>query len=194
MRVSYRKGEEQLVKACVAGKRKAQKELYELYCDQMMAVCLRYARSYMEAEDVMQEGFLRVFKKLDTYKGNGSLEGWIRRVIINVAIKNYHRNSRLYVMASMEDIHEEPSQDVVSEYFDHSDLMDMVQSLPDGYRMVFNLYAIEGYSHKEIAAMLDISEGTSKSQLARARKTLQRMLRPKQEYRHSKVGNEQPAG
>lgn len=193
MQLSYTKGEERLVKDCVAGKPVAQRMLYERYADRMMGVCVRYARDYDEAADVMQEGFLRVFKKLHTFRHEGSLEGWIRRVIVNVAVRHYQKNSRLYIVNEMEEAENQPGYDDIEDDLAYEDLLEMVQSLPDGYRVVFNLFAIEGYSHKEIAEELGISEGTSKSQLARARKSLQQMLEVQRVRLESQVNHERSA-
>jgi RNA polymerase sigma-70 factor (ECF subfamily) len=137
---------------------------------------MRYCRDHDEAADVLQEGFIRVFNKFETFKEEGSLEGWIRRVITNVAIRNYQRNARLYVAAGLEEADREMCDIHSDSSMAADELLAMIQRLPDGYRMVFNLYAIEGYSHEEIAEQLEISIGTSKSQLSRARQSLQRML------------------
>jgi RNA polymerase sigma-70 factor (ECF subfamily) len=168
--------EKRLLKGLMAEKPEAQRQLFELFSGKMMALCFRYAKSREEAEDILQEGFLRVFRKIDSFQGSGSLEGWIRKVFTNVAIRHYQKNRRIFIVEGMDDLEEEPSMESIDHFLAAEDLLKMVQSLPDGYRMVFNLYAIEGYSHEEIAAELGISEGTSKSQLARARKALQRMI------------------
>lgn len=190
MLFSFQNDEKRMLKGLMANKPEAQQQLFDLFSGKMMALCYRYAKSREEAEDILQEGFIRVFKKIDLYEGTGSLEGWIRRVFTNVAIRHYQKNSRLHVVSGIDDLEEEPSADLIDHYFDAEDLMKMVQSLPDGYRMVFNLYAIEGYSHEEIAEQLGISVGTSKSQLSRARKALQRMLEPSEIYlRREVIGN-----
>lgn len=173
----------------MANKPEAQQQLFDLFSGKMMALCFRYAKSREEAEDIMQEGFLRVFRKIETFQGTGSFEGWIRRVFTNVAIRHYQKNSRLHIVSGIEDLEEEPSEEILDHFFAAEDLMKMVQSLPDGYRMVFNLYAIEGYSHEEIADQLGISIGTSKSQLARARRSLQRMLEPERSLFRRAVSN-----
>ncbi len=172
--------EKQLLKGLMAEKPGAQEKLYKLYAGKMMALCHRYAKSREEAEDILQEGFLRVFRKIELYNGTGSFEGWIRRVFTNVAIRHYQKNARLHVVSGIDEHGEEPSEDLTDHFFATEDLLKMIQSLPDGYRMVFNLYAIEGYSHEEIGEQLGISIGTSKSQLSRARQSLQRMLEPEQ--------------
>jgi len=141
-----------------------------------MAVCMRYARNGDEAADMLQEGFIRVFDKIGTFEESGSLEGWVRKVITNVALRHYQRNAKLYVVADADWTESDSHSSCLDQDHSVEAMLSMIQRLPDGYRMVFNLYAIEGYSHEEIAAMLEISVGTSKSQLSRARQALQRML------------------
>lgn len=191
MQLSFSKdnSEKRLVKALKAGKPAAQRRLYELTSGKMMVLCLRYARNQEEAEDILQEGFLRVFRKIDTFKGNGSLEGWVRRVITNVAIRHYQKNARLHVVVGLEEVEYELGEDLLEQDIALEALLDMVQRLPDGYRMVFNLYAIEGFSHEEIAQKLAISIGTSKSQLARARKSLRQMLEDQHVQLRSRIIN-----
>ena len=189
MLFSFQNDEKRLLKGLMAGKPEAQQQLFDLYSGKMMAVCYRYSKSREEAEDILQEGFLRVFRKIETYQGTGSFEGWIRKVFTNVAIRHYQKSARLMIVSGIDDLEEEPSDDLLDHYFEAEDLMKLVASLPDGYRMVFNLYAIEGYSHEEIAEQLGISIGTSKSQLARARKSLQRMLEPEQIFIRRGVGH-----
>ena len=178
MLFSFKNDETRLLKGLMANKPEAQQQLFDLYSGKMMAVCYRYAKSREEAEDILQEGFMRVFRKIELYTGSGSFEGWLRRVFTNIAIRHYQKNSRLHIVSGFEDYEEEPGEDVMDHFFAAEDLLKMIQSLPDGYRMVFNMYAIEGFSHEEIAEKLGISIGTSKSQLARARRSLQRMLEP----------------
>ncbi len=167
-----------LITQCIAGKRASQERLYRMFSPKMFAICLRYANDKSSAEDILQEGFIKVFNNLDKYQGKGSFEGWVRRVFVNTAIEHYRKAVQ----------HERHTEiDSAYELYDKSetgvgrlaakDLMNMVQQLPMGYRTVFNLYALEGFSHKEISEKLGISEGTSKSQLARARATLQKMLK-----------------
>ena len=176
----FQNDEKRLLRGLKAQKPDAQRQLFEQYSGKMMAVCFRYVKTKEEAEDILQEGFLRVFRKIDLYNGTGSFEGWMRRVFTNIAIRHYQKNEKLYLIVSIDDMDVEPSQDLLSQHFETEDLMNMIQSLPDGYRMVFNLYAIEGYSHDEISKQLGISVGTSKSQLSRARQALQKMLAPKE--------------
>jgi RNA polymerase sigma factor (sigma-70 family) len=169
--------ESEIIKGCVKGNRKYQEMLYKKYSSTMMGVCMRYFRKRDEAEDCLQEGFIKVFNSLDTYKGDGSFEGWIRKTMINTALNIYKTNLKYSNHTDIDDL-----KDVIADKNDNTDnisaqhLLKLIQDLPDGYRMVFNLYTIEGYSHKEISTMLNISEGTSKSQLSRARNMLQQNL------------------
>lgn len=143
-----------------------------------MVVCLRYTRSRADAEDVLQEGFIKVFDHLSQFRGEGSLEGWIRRIMITAALKKYQRFYYQKEINSLEDVPFEPTQsggDVVS-LLSLQELLALIQRLPDGYRMVFNLFVIEGYSHDEIAKMLQIEAGTSRSQLNKARRLLQQWI------------------
>jgi len=172
--------EKSLIAGCIAGKYEAQALLYKTFSSKMFAVCLRYAQDYHTAEDLLQEGFLKVFKNLEKYRGDGSFEGWIRRIMVNTAIENYRKNVNLYAIV---EIDQEDGKTYHSDALDNlqlQDLMNLIQSLSSGYRTVFNLYVIEGFSHAEIAEKLGISEGTSKSQLARARYILQNKVNKSQ--------------
>ncbi len=168
--------ENELINGCIAGNREAQKALYNRYASRMFSVCLRYAKDYHSAEDVMQEGFIKVFKYISKFRREGSFEGWLRRIFINTSIEHLRKAVSLYSIVDSEDKPIDVIDDNLFDELDYQDLLNMVQSLSPGYRTVFNLYVIEGYSHKEISKMLDISEGTSKSQLARARVLLQKKL------------------
>jgi RNA polymerase sigma-70 factor (ECF subfamily) len=141
----------------------------------MFAVCLRYANEYNSAQDLLQEGFVKVFRNLEKFRGEGSFEGWIRRIFVNTAIEHYRKQVNLYALHDSETRYEYYEGNAL-ETLKHEDILKMIQKLSDGYRTVFNLYVIEGYSHKEIGDMMGISEGTSKSQLARARYLLQKMI------------------
>jgi RNA polymerase sigma-70 factor (ECF subfamily) len=165
--------EKDLIAGCIDRDPKCQEELYNRFSARMYAVCLRYARHELEAQDMLQEGFIKVFEKLNTFKGSGSLEGWVRRIMVHSAISTYRKKSFQNEKFGMENL---PENSVPSDAFDrmsHQELMGLIQTLPDGYRMVFNLYAIEGFDHKEIASKLGCGESTSRSQLAKARKLLQ---------------------
>src|SRR5690554_4228079 len=169
--------EKTLIEACIEGDYRAQKKLYQLYAEQMMGICMRYSSSVADAEDILQDGFIKVYHHLDTFTGHGALGGWIRRIMINEALQRYRENKKL-TMVRVEDalLHlKEVSDDVLSRM--HADeLMRKLQSLPLGFRTVFNLYAIEGYKHHEIAEQLEISVGTSKSQYSRSRAMLREMI------------------
>ena len=167
---------------CRSQERQAQSELYHLFAPKMYAVCLRYARDKDEANDILQNGFIKVFSKCELYHGNGSLEGWIRRVIVNTAIEDLRKNKIKFL--STDDLpgnQIDYSSSSTLENLDYKDLLNLIKMLPMGYRTVFNLYAIEGYNHKEIAKMLEISEGSSKSQLSRARTWLKERIQKMEE-------------
>lgn len=142
-----------------------------------MGVCLRYCNSQQEAEDVIQESFIKVFEKIKTFKSTGSLEGWIKRIVINSALKSNDKRVRKFEPGSMDSIVEPAFDPRALSKMETKDILDVIKKLPDGYRTVFNLYAIEGYSHKEIAHKLNISEVTSRTQYARAKKQLIKMLK-----------------
>lgn len=161
-----------LLEGCRAGNRKVQELLYRQTASKMLAVCMRYARDRMEAEDVLQQGYIKVFQKIDLYRGDGSFEGWIRRVMVNSAIESYRKNLKTLNVVPIEDAYEQAAEGFDFSRLGMQDLLGLIGKLSDGYRMVFNMYAIEGYSHKEIAATLGITEGASKSQLSRARAIL----------------------
>jgi RNA polymerase sigma factor (sigma-70 family) len=143
----------------------------------MYAVCLRYAGNAEEAEDILQEGFIKVFRKMDSYRGEGSFEGWIRRIFVNTAIEHFRRKRYLMPVTEKEENTLEGKYNSALDDLGAKDIMALVQELSPGYRTVFNMYVVEGYTHKEIAIMLGISEGTSKSQLSRAKVILQDMVR-----------------
>ncbi len=165
-----------LLEGCKAGDRHMQEQLYKQTSAKMLAVCMRYAKDQMEAEDVLQIGYVKVFQKIEAYRGDGSFEGWIRKIMVNTAIESYRKNLRMLNVVPIEDAYEQPSQGFDFSSLGMQDLMKVIQRLADGYRMVFNMYVIEGYSHKEIAETLGISEGASKSQLSRARAILQQEI------------------
>lgn len=165
--------ERELIKGCLDGERRCQEALYSRYARRMYAVCLRYARHELEAQDLMQEGFIRVFEKLKDFRMEGSFEGWIRRIMVHTSINQYRKKSFQQERFGMEHLPEgEVGPEAVGR-LGEAELLAMVSSLPDGYRMVFNLYAVEGYDHAEIAELLGCGESTSRSQLAKARRLLQ---------------------
>ena len=161
---------QELVQGCLRGDKAYQKLLYCTYASKMFAVCLRYARSREEAQDILQDGFVKVFGKLGSYRNEGSLEGWIRRIMVNTAISSYHKSSQLHEVRLEIDFDKDDEVPGIIERLTEKELIKMLQGLPDGYRVIFNLYAIEGFSHAEIAAQLGITESTSRSQLTKARK------------------------
>jgi RNA polymerase sigma-70 factor (ECF subfamily) len=167
--------QEQLIQQCQKGNRKAQKVLYDRYSDAVFSCCLKYAPNYQEAQDVLQESFITIFEKIGQFEHKGSFEGWCKRIAINTALQNY-RGAKIYSfetdnLASEEIIEVEEPEDLGMQ-----ELLEMVQQLPDRYRLVFSLYVLEGYSHKDIAGFMGITEGTSKSNLSRARQNLQQMI------------------
>lgn len=167
---------EQIIQGCLKGDRISQKALFDRFSGKMLAVCSRYSRHVMEAEDLLQDGFIKVFTNLEQYKSEGPFEQWIRRIMINNAIKNCHRKSFQNEYSAGDEIPEIFEEPEIIESMAERELIKMINELPDGYRMVFNLYAIEGYSHKEISEALQIEESTSRSQLVKARKVLQDKL------------------
>ena len=147
-----------------------------MFADKMFGVCLLYTQDYAAAQDVMQDAFVKVFKNLNSFKFNGSFEGWVRRIMVNTALERYRKKHFLYAVSDVEDYKDNLVYDDFLDEFSAQDILKLVQELSPQYQVVFNLYAIEGYSHKEIAEKLGIAEGTSKSNLSRARKILQEKL------------------
>jgi len=162
-----------IIKGCVAGKPKAQEALYKKYSRKLFGICLRYTKDYSAAEDVLQEGFIKIFTNISSFKGTGSFEGWIRRVVINTALERYRKQFQMYPITDVNESDISMKYENISTDINAKDLLELVKELPPAYKMVFNLYAIDGYSHKEIGEILNISIGTSKSNLSRARKLLQ---------------------
>lgn len=166
-----------LVKRCKAGERKAQEQLYKQFASKMLGVCMRYATDKMEAEDMLQNGFIRVFQKMGDYRGEGSFEGWVRKIMVHSSIEYYRKHHKMLQLVNSDDEEvDQPVNPVAVANLGANDLMLLIQKLSPGYRIVFNLYAIEGYSHKEIAAIVGITEGASKSQLSRARTILKEQI------------------
>jgi RNA polymerase sigma factor (sigma-70 family) len=177
MFLEHRYNIDELVKRCRAGERKSQEMLYKQFASKMLGVCLRYATDRMEAEDMLQNGFIRVFEKINDFRGEGSFEGWMRRIMVNCSIEHYRRNSKMMQLVDLEEASAEVSGNpLATAKLEAKDLILLIQRLSPGYRIVFNLYAIEGYSHKEIAAIVGITEGASKSQLSRARSILREQV------------------
>lgn len=190
LKVNKSVSEEELIAGCKKGNSKAQRHVYEKYASKMLGICLRYVRDELEAEDIMIKGFTRVFKKIDQYSGMGSFEGWIRRIVVNEALGYLRKNKNMYLEVEIEKAAYEPDYQLIDNSLEAEELVNMINELPMGYRSVFNLYAIEGYSHKEIAEQLEISENTSKSQLSRARTILQKKLAEREESIKNMIGNE----
>lgn len=172
----YRADEQELIKGCIRRERAAQQHLYDTFSPKMYALCCRYIKDSMAAEDVLVTAFTKLFDKIDQYKSEGSFEGWIRRIVVNESLTWLRRNQTMYLELELETAHYEPDYQTIGDHLEAEDLLKMIGKLPLGYQMVFNLYAIDGYSHKEIAEQLGISESTSKSQLSRARTYLQKVL------------------
>ncbi|MDP2338234.1 MAG: sigma-70 family RNA polymerase sigma factor [Bacteroidota bacterium] len=165
-----------IISDCIAGNPKAQAKLYQQFAPKMFGVCLRYAKDRTEAEDNLQEGFIKVFTNLKTFRNDGSLEGWIRRIMINVSLEKIRKQHLLYPVEDVT-IYDTVnfSDDVISK-ISADDLIKLIQELPPRYQMVFNLYVIEGFSHQEIASEMSITQGTSKSNLSRAREILKKKV------------------
>ncbi len=178
--------ENELIEACRKGNRASQKALYDRFCKKMMVVCLRYARSTPEAEDILQEGFVKVFRGLEGFRQDAKLETWMTRIMVNTALNHHRKKLYLFPMVDVDEI-EIPQAEVSLSGIHFTQLLEMVQALPQGCQIVFNLFAMEGYSHKEISEMLSIAEGTSKSQYARAKSLLQTRIL-KESNRHKRYG------
>jgi RNA polymerase sigma-70 factor (ECF subfamily) len=170
--------EKELIEGCKKGKHRAFEALYRKYAMKMMAIALRYCNTTFEGEDILQESFIKVFQKIHTFDQKGSFEGWLKRVVVNTAINYYHQT---YKHKFQIDYHSLPTEsdsvlpDVISR-MTNEELLQIIRDLPEGYRMVFNLYVIEGYNHKEIGEMLGVTEGTSKSQLFKAKEIIKKLL------------------
>jgi len=169
--------EKQLIKGCINNDRKAQQALYDKYSGRMMAVCLRYVKDTEDARDLLQEGFIKLFMNIHRYTGDGLFDGWVRKIFVNCALERLRQQD---VLRNADDIDETDYADIPDEstvsQLSADEIMVYVRSLPDGFRTVFNMFAIEGYSHKEIGEKLNITESTSRSQYMRARKLLQKMI------------------
>lgn len=174
---NYTISESDLIKGCIAGDRRMQEELYRRFASKMYAVCLRYANNADDAQDLLQEGFIKVYRNLHRFRAEGSFEGWIRRVFVNTSIEHFRKKStKMSMVTDKEESTIEDSDITALHKLAEKDIINIIQELSPGYRTVFNLYVVEGYSHKEIGDLLGISEGTSKSQLARAKGVLQKKI------------------
>jgi RNA polymerase sigma-70 factor (ECF subfamily) len=168
----------EIVEKCKKNNRNAQKELYDVYAPVLFGICLRYSKSTHEAEDILQEGFIKILTKIKYFRGVGSFEGWMKKVIVNTAISHFHKNKKYNETHDIERIKD---SDINRENFDNheftqEELLGVINKMPEGYKVIFNLYAIEGFKHKEIAEMLNITESTSKSQYSRAKDKIRQEL------------------
>ena len=169
--------EDILVKKCIEGDNRAQKKLFDLFAPKLFGVCLRYMKGHNLAQDTLQDGFVKIFTKLSDYNGKGSFEGWMRRIVVNTCLDQLRKDQKLKVNTPIDDVSFLVKDNHwIEEELTAKDLLKLVESLPDGYCVVFNMFAIEGYSHKEIAEQMNISENTSKSQFSRAKSHLRRKL------------------
>ena len=165
---------QKLIEKCKQGDLKAQSEVYQLFAGKLFALCLKYSKNYQEAQDNLQDGFITIFKKMHQYQFKGSFEGWLKRIVVNTALQKYRKKNVLNLIS--DEIPDEVEVDVDETTVSLDFLLSIIQELPNRYRLVFNMYVLDGYSHREIAEMLEISEGTSKSNLSRARQILKRKV------------------
>ncbi len=179
---------EDLLEGCKAGNKQAWELLYRHTSHKMFAICMRYAKDRMEAEDVLQTVYVKIFQKIRKYRGEGSFEGWIKRIVINCAIKSYRKNLRMLKAVQFDKEYEQPITVFDFSRLGMQDLMKVIQKLSDSYRIVFNMYVIEGYSHKEIGEMLGISEKASRTQLSRARVILKQKILKRKEFYYEANG------
>jgi RNA polymerase sigma-70 factor (ECF subfamily) len=176
-------GLDNLIKQCANNDRKAQKEIYQLFAGKLFSICLKYSKNKQEAQDNFQDGFIVIFDKIGQFNFKGSFEGWLKRVMVNTVLLKYRKKNVLNIVT--EDIPDEVIVDVDDDEISLDFLLNLINELPDRYRLVFNLYALDGYSHKEISEMLLIAEGTSKSNLARARAILKQKIQNHQKAQQS---------
>ncbi|MDQ6902528.1 MAG: RNA polymerase sigma factor [Bacteroidota bacterium] len=168
--------ESDLIQGCLNGDRQMQEILYRRFSSKMYGVCLRYSGSADDANDLLQEGFIKIYKNLGKFRGDGSFEGWIRRIFVNTAIEHFRKKIKLYNVSEVQENTIEDTDISVLDKLAAKDIIVLVNELAPGYKTIFNMHVIEGYSHKEIADILGITEGTSKSQLARAKGVLKKSL------------------
>lgn len=170
--------EDELIRGCLRDDNSCQKEIFHRFAGRMLGVCNRYARNSADAEDILQDAFIKVFDKIYQFKFEGSFEGWIRRIVVNTALKKYslRRYEKEVVGYEINDRNESSMEPSAYAHLTEKELLDLINGLPDGYRLIFNLYVIEGYQHDEIADMLGIQSGTSRSQLVKARNMLQKQI------------------
>ena len=168
--------EEQLIRGCINEDAFCQREVFNRYAGRMLGVCNRYARNSADAEDILQDAFMKVFDKLGQFKFEGSFEGWIRRIMVFTAINMFKHRTRKFQEDLDKEGYEGVYEDQIIEKITAREIVALIQQMPDGYKMIFNLYAVEGYTHREIGEMLGIAEGTSKSQYSRARSYMQQVI------------------
>lgn len=168
--------ERDIIQGCIEGKRSSQKQLYDHFASKMLGVCMRYAKDRAEAEDMLQEGFIKVFHNIARFKNEGSFEGWVRRIMVFTAINMFKHRVRKFQEDLDKEGYEGFYEDHIIDRIAAREIVALIQQMPEGYRMIFNLYAVEGYTHREIGEMLGIAEGTSKSQYSRARQYMQQVL------------------
>ena len=170
---------EKIIQGCKNNENKSQKRLYDLYSPVLFGICIRYAQNREEAEDVLQEGFIKILTKIDGYTGLGSFEGWMKRIMVNTAITHYHKNKKFLKNVEINDVTTSKSEIISygNSDFTKEELVNVIKTLSPGYKQVFNLYAIEGFKHNEIAKKLNIDENTSKSQYSRAKKIIRTKLK-----------------
>ncbi|WP_019989571.1 RNA polymerase sigma factor [Rudanella lutea] len=192
--IPFFQSETQLVKALQQNESRAQKAVYERYAGKMMAVCTRYIANRSDAEEVMIDGFMRAYERIGQFREEGSFEGWLRRIMVTESLMYLRRTKAWRQAISLDEVAEEPDYEWADQALKTDDLLRLVGQLPEGYRTIFNLYAIEGYSHQEIAQELSISEGTSKSQLSRARAWLQASLAKLEKENYGQIKSRSTVG
>lgn len=180
--------DEELIKGCCKGERNSQRALYEKYSGQMYAVALRYSKMQQEAEDILQEAFLKVLQNISSFRQDASLVYWIKRIVINTALNHQRSKLYLYPMVDVGDLKNQYGPEVTISGMSHDELIGLVKRLPSGCQVIFNLYAIEGFKHHEIAEQLNISEGTSKSQYARAKSLLKEWISERNNIDYERAG------
>lgn len=179
--------EDEIIEGCIRGDRKSQRCLYDTYSKKMLVVSMRYAKSTQEAEDILQESFIKVFKNIKNFRRESKLSTWIKRIVINTALNHQRSKLYLYPMVDVHEMHDlKDDKDFVLSNFHYEDLLNMIQDLPTGCQVIFNLYALEGYQHDEIAKTLNINVGTSKSQYSRAKKILREKIEIAEKERYEK--------
>ncbi|MDE0470840.1 MAG: sigma-70 family RNA polymerase sigma factor [Ekhidna sp.] len=174
--------ENKLIAGCKKGKREFQQALYDKYCDGMYLIALRYSKIDQEAKDILQEAFLKVFRNINKLRKESSLANWIRKIVINTALNHQRSKLYLYPMVDVEDLKDREMQGAVLSHLSYEEILALIRELPSGCQLVFNLFAIEGYKHHEIAKILNISEGTSKSQYLRAKSILIEKIIRREKY------------